>query len=127
MYNAYRTQEYRQQEVMGASPLHLVILTYDAALQACQQKDLVRSTRAVSLLRDSLNFDYADTAMGLFRLYQWVLDSIRQGDYAEAIKVLQSLRDAWVTVEKRQTLAAQVPASPSLAGVGAAVFSPSSY
>lgn len=127
MYNAYRTQEYRQQEVMGASPLHLVILTYDAALQACQQKDLVRSTRAVSLLRDSLNFDYADTAMGLFRLYQWVLDSIRQGDYAEAIKVLQSLREAWVTVEKRQTLAAQVPVSPSLAGVGAAVFSPSSY
>jgi flagellin-specific chaperone FliS len=119
MYNAYRAQEYRQQEVMGASPLHLVILTYDAALQACEQKDLIRSTRAVSLLRDSLNFDYADTALGLFRLYQWCLDCIRQGDYPEAMKVLRSLREAWVTVEKQQTQAAQAPLSRSLAGLAA--------
>lgn len=116
MYNAYRTQEYRQQEVMGASPLRLVIMTYDVALQACEQKDLIRSTRAVSLLRDSLNFDYADAALGLFRLYQWALDCIRHGDYPEAIKTLRGLREAWAQVEKRQTQVAQVPLSPSLSG-----------
>ena len=120
MYNAYRTQEYRQQEVMGASPLRLVLITYDAALQACEQKDLVRSTRAVSLLRDSLNFDYAEAALGLFRLYQWVLDCIRHGDYPEAIKTLRGLREAWALVEKRQTQAAQASLPAGLAHVGAA-------
>ena len=68
MYNAYRMQEYRQQEVMGASPLRLVVLTYDVAIQACEQKDNARAYKAISLLRDSLNFDYPEVSIGLFRL-----------------------------------------------------------
>lgn len=101
MYTAYRTQEYRQQEVMGATPLHLVVMAYDVAIAACQQQDLVRAARAVSLLRDALNFDCGEAAVGLFRLYQWCLDCIRQGNYSEALKTLTSLREAWATVEKR--------------------------
>ncbi|MBP7690312.1 MAG: flagellar protein FliS [Anaerolineales bacterium] len=117
MYNAYRMQEYRQQEVMGASPLRLVVLTYDVAIQACEQKDNARAYKAISLLRDSLNFDYPEVSIGLFRLYQWCLDCIRQGDFAEASKTLRGLREAWNTVEKRQSQAqaTQVPAPAELA------------
>jgi hypothetical protein len=37
----------------------------------------------------------------LFRLYQWCLDCIRQGDYKSALQTLKELRDAWATVENR--------------------------
>lgn len=125
MYNGYRAQEYRQQEVMGASPLRLVIMNYDLAIQACEQKDLLRATRAVSLLRDSLNFDYAEVALGLFSLYQWCLDCIRQSDYAEAVKVLSGLREAWVTLEKRPAQGISMAAPAGLAATSA--MAPLSY
>jgi flagellin-specific chaperone FliS len=101
MYNPYGSQEYRQQDVMGASPVRLVVMAYDVAITACEQKDFTRATRAVSLLRDALNFDYKDAALGLFRLYQWCLECIRHDDYASALVTLRELREAWATVEKR--------------------------
>lgn len=125
MYTAYRAQEYRQQEVMGASPLHLVVMTYDVAIRACEQQNLARAAQAVSLLRDSLNFDYPEAATGLFRLYQWCLDCIRAGDYAEALKTLRSLREAWVTVEKTLTQSAQVSVPAPAAHL--AVTQPAGY
>jgi flagellin-specific chaperone FliS len=103
MYQAYRNQEYRQQEVMGASPIRLVIMAYDLAIRACEQKDFEKATKTVSVLRDALDFEYADVSMGLFRLYQWCLDSIRSGDYATAISTLRELRDAWKVTEQRMT------------------------
>jgi flagellin-specific chaperone FliS len=97
----YRSQEYRFQEVTGASPVHLVVMAYDVAIRACEQEDYERATRAINMLRDALNFDYADTAMGLFKLYQWCLDCIRTQNYAEAMRTLRELRDAWAAVEKQ--------------------------
>jgi flagellin-specific chaperone FliS len=102
MYQAaYRTQEYRQQEIMGASPLHLVVMAYDLAIRSCDQQDFEKSTRAIGVLRDALDFDYPEVSVGLFRIYQWCLDSIRQGDYASAGSALKELRDAWRTTEQK--------------------------
>jgi flagellin-specific chaperone FliS len=98
---AYRTQEYRNQDVMGASPIRLVVMAYDVAISACESQDFIRATKSVSLLRDALNFDYSDVAVGLFSLYQWCLDCIRQGDYTGALQTLRELRSAWMVVEKR--------------------------
>ncbi len=99
--NGYGTQQYRQQDVMGASPIHLVVMAYDVAIAACEKQDFSRATKAITILRDALNFDYAEVAVGLFRLYQWCLDCIRQGDYGAALQTLRELREAWATVEKR--------------------------
>jgi flagellin-specific chaperone FliS len=98
---AYHNQEYRYQEVMGASPIRLVVMAYDLAIRACEQEDYARATKAISVLRDALNFDYGDAAVGLFRLYQWCLDCIRAQNFGEAMRTLRELRDAWTTVEKR--------------------------
>ena len=97
---AYHSQEYRYQEVMGASPIRLVVMAYDLAIRACEQEDYTRATKAISVLRDALNFDYGDAAIGLFRLYQWCLDCIRQGDYNSALTTLKDLREAWAQAEK---------------------------
>lgn len=97
----FRNQEYRQNDVLGASPLRLVVMAYDLAIQSCERKDFEKATRAISVLRDALNFEYQDVALGLFRVYQWCLDCIRQEDYHSAISALSELRDAWVQTEKK--------------------------
>jgi len=113
MYQAYRNQEYRQQDVMGASPLRLVIMAYDLAIRACEQKDFEKAVKTVSVLRDALDFEYAEVSVGLFRLYQWCLDNIRNGDYATAISALCELREAWKATEQRMTASARPSAAPA--------------
>ena len=102
MYQStYQMNQYRQQDVMGASPVRLVIMAYDVAIRACEQKDFTQATRAISVLRDALNFDFPEVSVGLFRLYQWCLDCIYQRDYDPAINTLRELRDAWAATEKQ--------------------------
>jgi flagellin-specific chaperone FliS len=111
MYQATYYKKYQQQDVMNASPLRLVIMTYDLAIRACEQKDFAKATKTISALRDTLDMDYPDVAVGLFRLYQWCLDCIRKNDYASAITTLTELRSAWVQTE--QTIAARQTPLPS--------------
>ncbi len=99
---AYRNK-YKQQDVMSASPLRLVIMTYDLAIRACEQQDFVKAIKTISALRDTLDMDYPDVSVGLFRLYQWCLDCIRTGDYASAITTLSELRSAWAATEQTIT------------------------
>ena len=114
MYPATYYKKYRQQDVMNASPLRLVIMTYDLAIRACEQQDFAKAVKTISALRDALDLNYPDVAIGLFRLYQWCLDSIRKGDYASAITTLTELRSAWAVTEQtlstRQSTVSSAPA-----------------
>lgn len=114
MYPETYRNKYKQQDVMSASPLRLVIMTYDLAIRACEQKDFAKAVKTISALRDTLDMDYPDVALGLFRLYQWCLDCIRKGDYASAITTLSELRSAWATTEQsivaRQSAVKTTPA-----------------
>lgn len=98
---AYRNQEYRQQDVMSASPLRLVVMAYDLAIRACERKDFEKAVKSISVLRDALDFDYPEVSVGLFHLYQWCLESIRKGDYESAIRTLSELRSAWKQTEQK--------------------------
>lgn len=103
MQNGYSTKEFRQHEVKSASPVRLVVLTYDFAIRACEQNDFNRASKAVSVLRDALDYDYGEVAVGLFGLFQWCLDCIRKEDYQNAVITLRELREAWLSVEKKIT------------------------
>jgi flagellin-specific chaperone FliS len=109
MYQAAYQKQYRQQDIMNASPLRLVIMTYDLAIRACEQQDFAKAVKTISALRDALDLDYPEVAAGLFRLYQWCLDCIRKGDYASAINTLTELRGAWAATEQQLTLSQQTP------------------
>jgi flagellar secretion chaperone FliS len=111
MYQAAYQKQYRQQDIMSASPLRLVIMTYDLAIRACEQQDFPKAVKTISALRDALDLDYPEVATGLFRLYQWCLDGIRKGDYASAIATLSELRTAWAVTEQKMTAARQSPIS----------------
>ena len=114
MYQAAYYKKYHQQDVMNASPLRLVIMTYDLAIRACEQQDFAKATKTISALRDTLDLDYPDVAVGLFRLYQWCLECIRKNDYASAITTLTELRSAWAATEQtivaRQSTVSPMPA-----------------
>ena len=114
MYQSTYHNQYRKQDVMSASPLRLVIMTYDLAIRACEQQDFAKAAKTISALRDALDLDYPEVSAGLFRLYQWCLDCIRKNDYASAITTLTELRGAWAETEKtittRQTSVSLTPA-----------------
>jgi len=100
MYQEAYQKKYRQQDVISASPLRLVIMTYDLAIRACEQQDFAKATKTISALRDALDLNYPDVAVGLFQLYQWCLDCIRKNDYASALTTLTELRSAWAATEQ---------------------------
>lgn len=101
MQMAYGALRYRQQDVESASPVRLVVMAYDLAIRACDQKDFETGYKAVVALRNSLDINYPEFVAGLLRLYQWVIDSMRSSDFDAAKAVLVELRDSWSTVEKR--------------------------
>lgn len=123
MTNPYarHAKEYRYQEVMGASPVRLIIIAYDVAITACQQHDLKRATEALSVLRNSINFKHGEIAGRLFALYIWCADQARAGQWEDAIKILSELRDAWIQVERR---ASPAPVQQSVPANQAAAFQP---
>jgi flagellar secretion chaperone FliS len=111
MNQAIYHKQYRQQDVISASPLHLVIMTYDLAIRSCEQQDFTKAVKSISALRDALDLDYPEVSTGLFRLYQWCLDCIRKGDYASTLSTLTELRGAWVATEQKLVTARQSPIS----------------
>lgn len=113
MSNLLATQTYRANQVNGASPLDLLLMTYDAALIGCGQRDLGRTIKAIELLRDALDFSYDENiALGFFRLYQYCADLVRKGEYDEAAGLLRELREAWAQVKNQYQPAQPVAATP---------------
>ena len=101
MPTAYGASQYRKVDVESASPVRLVVMAYDLAIRACDQKDFETAAKAINALQNALDFDYAEVAGGLLALYQWVMDCLRARDFDAAKNTLVELRDAWATVEKR--------------------------
>ena len=90
-------QAYRRQQVNGASPARLLLMTYERALTACRKRDRQRARLAVTELIAGLNFDYPQEAGRLLVLYEWVLRKLRAGEFAEAESVLSELNTAWTS------------------------------
>jgi len=81
---------------MSLNPVQLLIKVYDFAIVNCKKGDPEKASKAIVELMSALNFDYEEISLGLFRLYQYCLDRIKKGEFEEAIKILEGLREAWV-------------------------------
>lgn len=101
MVSAHGAAQYIQEDVEGASPIRLVIMAYDLAIQSCEKKDFDTSNKAVLALQNSLDFDFPEAAGRLLSVYQWVGECLRKGDFEAAKNVLFELREAWSIIEKR--------------------------
>jgi flagellin-specific chaperone FliS len=101
MQTAYGINQYKKNDVEGASPIRLVVMAYDLAILSCEKQDIDKAVKAVEALRRALDFDYPEAAGGLLALYQWVLECLRKNDFEAAKNILLDLREAWAMVEKK--------------------------
>ncbi|MCC7416262.1 MAG: flagellar export chaperone FliS [Acidobacteria bacterium] len=113
-------ERYRQTQVQSRTPLELVVMLYDGALQflgtardaiarsdvAARREAINRALAVVSELQNTLDLERGgDLAVALDRLYSYVnarlLDAAALNDTApvdEARRVLAILRDGWTTI-----------------------------
>ncbi|NPV87550.1 MAG: flagellar protein FliS [Anaerolineae bacterium] len=101
MPTAYGASQYKQADVMNASPIRLVVMAYDLAITSCEREDFETAVKAIIALRDALDYDYPEVAGGLLALYNYLLDQLRARDFVQVKNLLSELREAWATVEKR--------------------------
>jgi len=90
-----KVDAYLATRVMSATPEQLLIMLYDFAIVNCQKKDIDKVSRALTELIGTLNFEYEDIALNLFRLYQYCLDLVKKQSFDDACAILKELRDTW--------------------------------
>ena len=120
---------YQRTQVESRSPLELVVLLYDGAIQsigmardAMRRRDLTakrdamsRAVAIVSELRNTLNLERGgDVAQSLDRLYAHVLSLLVEANMHlnarpldQAERVLQEVREGWVAIASGRTAAPQ--------------------
>jgi len=87
--------QYRNQQVMSASPMQLVLMLYDLAITGCERQDAERASAPIRELIGALNFEIDQIALDLFRLYEYCLWEIRRRRFVDAGGILRRLRDTW--------------------------------
>ena len=91
---------YQMGQIVNMTPVEVIKRLYEVAIVACRKQDIVLGRKAINELIRGLNFEYAEIATGLFRLYDYAKRMMRKGDYDEAARVLTELRSAWVEAFK---------------------------
>lgn len=118
MTNPY--EQYKQQGVMTASPVELVVMLYDGCIKnmkianlAIQEKDyqranssLIRAQEIISELITSLDFNYK-LAENLMDIYEFCLHTMADINMTKdttliqpLIEILADLREAWAEVAR---------------------------
>ncbi len=90
---------YLEQEINTLNPVQLLIKAYDAGIAACNRKDEPKASAVLVELIDSLNFDYAEIANSLFRLYDFCIREIKHGNFDATLKILKELRETWAQAQ----------------------------
>jgi flagellar protein FliS len=103
---------YLEQEIMTLNPLQLLIKAYDAGITACNRKDEHKASAVLTELIDSLNFDYAEIANSLFRLYEYCMREVKRGNFDVTLKILKELRETWV--QAQDNIKSEIPQSCTL-------------
>lgn len=93
--SAFPAQAYQNNQVLGASPVQLVLMTYEAVISGCARRDPQKARRGLVELIGALNFDYQEIALGLFRLYDYCLTALGRGRFDEAAGIIRELKGAW--------------------------------
>ena len=88
-------RSYQQSQILGLDSVQLIIKVYDFVILNCKKGDMTEASKGMVELISALNFDYQKISLGLFRLYQYCMDKIKNKEFDEAIHILQGLRNAW--------------------------------
>jgi len=95
--NALQLNSYRTSSVVGLTPGQLLLKMYDIAIVALVSRDGERGAMVLSKLIESLDFEHQEIAVGLFQLYRYCMEEVKQGEYEVPTRILRELRDTWAT------------------------------
>lgn len=90
-----KVNAYLNTKVTSATPEQLMLMAYDVAIVNCQKKDSQKASLALTELIGSLNFEYEEIALGLFRLYQYCLNLVKKQQFDEPYTLLKELKESW--------------------------------
>ncbi len=130
-----------EQTVMGASPSRLVVIAYntaigclESAIEMIEKGDIEGRWRSVEKATDLISELYmtldheqgGEIAQNLGCLYGFVLSRLPRINFyndvqtaADAIAILEQLRDSWVEVDRLMVANSDTPASAESAGAEA--------
>jgi len=86
---------YRREEFLHLTPEQIIHKLMTLGVQGCRKRDKTQAVRAVNALILALDFKYNDVSMGFFRLYDYCKLCIYQGNFGNAITILDELRATW--------------------------------
>ncbi len=120
-YANSQIEQYRKNRVTSASPIELVIMLYDGAIQAMnagrqaiidqdfekQNRQLQKAQRIVAELMSTLNMERGgEVAQNLFSLYTFVHNRLVEANVKddpaivdEALPIMKQLRESWAELE----------------------------
>lgn len=88
-------RSYQQSQILGLDPVQLIIKVYDFVILNCKKGDMTKASKGLVELISALNFDCQEISLGLFRLYQYCMEKIKNKEFDEAVHILEGLRNAW--------------------------------
>ncbi len=94
---------YVEENLHGLNPVQLLIKLYDVAIASCARRDQGQLSRALVELIAALDFEHRDTALGLFRLYNYCLRQAKTGQFDAVQPILCELRDVWAQTQQAQS------------------------
>ncbi len=94
-YNQNVHGVYKAQEIAAAGSEKLILYLYDYAIKACHRKNQDQASHALEQLIDSLDFEYHEVSTGLFKLYVYMIETIKKGQFEVALNILKDLRKTW--------------------------------
>ena len=103
--NQKMAKQYLVKEVMEATPQQLLIKIYDFAIVQCQKRNLIKTNQAIQELINALDFNdekVKEFSNGLFKLYLYCQEQMRQKNYDIVHKILTELRDSWLAAFNMQ-------------------------
>jgi len=101
MYKPKKAFEgYKKNEIMGLTPVHLILKVFDYVIVNCKRRDLSKVLAGLTQLIAALNFDYKEISLGFFRLYRYCQSEARKGKFEEVVNIIGELRSSWAQAFK---------------------------
>ena len=93
--------DYQRNQIMSLNSLQLLIKVYDFVILNCKKGNIEKASEGIVELISALDFNHQEISVRLFRLYQYCLDKIKQGEFEESVKILEGLRESWVQTQQK--------------------------
>lgn len=88
--------DFRQERADNpVSPERVILQLYDMGIEGCENRDKVKTIQIISQLMKALNFEYEEIARSFYDLYQYALQMVQNGNFEQALTMLNELRDVW--------------------------------